>query len=483
MYNFFNRLSYRIGSVIIVTEIVALFGLGIFYINRFSKEIEARVQKQIQTPAELMSNEVLKYESAENKATLESIVGDSINSCLAIGANGKIYYSLDKTLRDKSINDIPEIGNYREFNVELESPVFKKIYKNGDLYYESIAPIRFSDGKFIGFLYIRAKAENVVKQKATITWLFIIGSLICVVITSLVIIFLFNRNISNKITVVTGRINDLSLGKLHLSQSADYSKDEIGDLQRKIDDVSQKLIRIVENIRQGAEKVTQSSSRMRDISLEVATGANQQATSSEEVSSTMEEIAGNIDQNAENAHKTEKTSDTASDGIIRLTTEIESSLNFTKQITEKITIVNDIAFQTNLLALNAAVEAARAGEHGRGFSVVASEVRKLAEKSKGAADQIIGLSNTCLQISEKAYSMMHRLSPEIQHTSTLVKEIAASSLEQRNGVEQVNSAINDLSSIIQKNSILAENMSTAAVDLEKEANYLKSDIEFFKVVD
>lgn len=483
MYNFFNRLSYRVGSVIIVTEIIALFGLGIFYINRFSNEIEARVQKQIQTPAALMSKEVLKYESAENKATLESIVGDSVQACMAIGANGKIYYSLDKSLRDKNIKDIPEIGGYKEFTIEIVEPEFKRIYKDEGLFYESIAPIRFSDGKFIGFLFIRAKAENVVKQKAKILWLFVLGSLICVVLTSLVIIYLFNKSISNKIAEVSERITDLSNGRLHKSQSDNYSRDEIGELQRKIDDVSRKLIHIVENIREGAEKVTHSSSRMRDISSEVATGANRQASSSEEVSSTMEEIAGTIDQNAENASKTEKNSDMASSGIGKLTNEIESSLDYTKQITQKITIINDIAFQTNLLALNAAVEAARAGEHGRGFSVVASEVRKLAEKSKGAADEIIGLSNTCLQISENAYGMMNKLRPEIEHTTVLVKEITASSMEQRNGVEQVNSAINDLSAIIQKNSILAENMSNAAVDLEKEANSLKSDIEFFQVVE
>jgi methyl-accepting chemotaxis protein len=483
MNKIFNRLSYRIGSVIIITEIIALFGLGIFYINRFSDEIEVRVRKQIQTPAELMSKEVLKYESAENKATLESIVGDSIQACYAVGANGKIYYSLDKSQRDKNISEIPDIGGYEEFTFELKNPEFKRINKSDGLYYESIAPIRFSDGKFIGFLFIRAKAENVVIQKAKITWLFILGSLACVVLTSLVIIYLFNKSISVKINHVSQRITDLSQGILHLKKTEVYSRDEIGELQQKIDDVSHKLITIVENIREGAEKVTISSSRMRDVSLEVATGANKQATSSEEVSSTMEEIAGNIDQNAENATKTQKTSDDASEGIKRLTVEIESSLDYTKQITEKITIINDIAFQTNLLALNAAVEAARAGEHGRGFSVVASEVRKLAEKSKGAADQIIGLSNTCLQISEKAYKMMHQLSPEIEHTTVLVKEIAASSMEQRNGVEQVNSAITDLSSIIQKNSSLAENMSAAAIDLEREANYLKSDIEFFKVAD
>lgn len=481
MNNFSNRLSYRVGSIIIITEIVALFGLGFFYRTRFSNEIELRVKRQIQTPAQLMSKEVLKYESAENRSTLESIVGDSIDQCFAIGANGKIYYSLNKEFRDKSIKDIADIGGYKEFTVELEKPTFKKIEKDGELFYESIAPIRFDDGKFIGFLYIRSQATAIASQKTTITWLFILGSLICVVLTSLVIIYSFNKRITAKLRIVSERLTDFSLGKLKLEQTEHYSTDEIGDLQRKIDEVSRKLITIVENIRVGAERVTNSSSHMRDIAMQVATGASRQASSSEEVSSTMEEISGTIDQNADNANHTREISDAAASGLRGLTVEIESSLNYTKQITEKITIINDIAFQTNLLALNAAVEAARAGEHGRGFSVVASEVRKLAEKSRDAADQIIGLSNTCLQISEKAYTMMNTLSPQIANSSAMIKEIAISSLEQRNGVEQVNNAIGDLTSIIQQNSILSENMSSAAVDLEKEANNLKTDIQFFRV--
>lgn len=483
-FNFnFNKLSYRIGSLIVGTEIIALFALGLFYIQRFSNEIEVRVEKQIHTPGILMAKEVLKYESAENRSTLQSIVGDSIEQCFAIGANGKVYYSLNTEFRDKSLKDLPEIGGYKEFTVEIEKPVFRKIHKGGELFYESIVPIRFDDGKFIGFLYISSYAENVSKQKATILWLFILGSLICVILTSLAIMYLFNRGISSKMQFVLDKLTDLSEGKLHQKRQDSYSNDEIGDLQRKIDDVSSKLIQIMGNIAEGAEKVTESSGQMRDISVQVASGATLQASSAEEISSTMEEIASTIDQNSEHANKTEKNSLTASDGILKLTSEMELSLQYTKQITEKITIINDIAFQTNLLALNAAVEAARAGEHGRGFSVVAAEVRKLAEKSRDAADQINSLSNTCLTISEKAHSMMTNLAPEIQNTTTLIKEIAASSYEQKNGVIQINTAINELTGIIQQNSNLSENMASAAVNVEKEANILKDDIEFFKIVE
>ena len=481
MKSFFNKLSYRIGSIIIITEIMTLLGLGFFYINHFTRQIETKLKKQIQTPGQLMADEVLRYNSAENQKTLESIVGEKINECYAIGANGKIYYSLNKEYRDKAIAEVPSLSKHEELKIELEQPVFQKNSINGKTVYENISPIRFSDGKFIGFLYIQAKNENISKQKAVIFWLFVVGSLVCVVISSLVIIYLFNRNISEKLIQVGHQLNDLSEGKLYISEVQDFSMDEIGDLQRNINNVSIKLAAIVDNINIGAEKVTESSSKMRDISVNVSTGASKQASSSEEVSSTMEEIASTIDQNTDRTTRTEKTSVSISEGLKELITEMESSLKYTKEITSKISVINDIAFQTNLLALNAAVEAARAGEHGRGFSVVAAEVRKLAEKSRIAADQIIGLSNTNLQISEKAHNTMNNLTPEIETATTLIKEIAASSFEQKSGVEQINNAISQLTEIIHQNSIMSENMSNAAIDMEKEANKLRKDVQFFQV--
>ncbi len=478
-----QSLSVRVGSIIILAELVALFGLGIFNISRFTSEIETRLRNQIESPGKLMSKEVLKYESAENKETLESIVGESIEQCYAIGVNGTIYYSLDKQHKDKMIKDMPEIGTYKEFTVELESPVFKKTKTNDGEFYESIVPIRFDDGKFIGFLYTKAKADKITKQKDSIILVFILGSLVCLVITSIVIVYLFNSQITVKISEVSDKLGLLSEGKLVAEKSSNYSNDEIGSLQRKIDYVNGKLIHIVENILNGSEKLAESSGNMISLAQNVASGSTLQASNSEEVSATMEEIASTIDQNSHNALSTEKKSISIFEGIKKLTVEMDQSLSFAKRITQKITVINDIAFQTNILALNAAVEAARAGAQGKGFSVVASEVRKLAEKSRVAADEIINLSNTTFQISQRAQTMMKEIAPEIENSTLLIKEIAASSFDQKNGVDQVNVAIIELSRIIQQNNVLADKMAESSIEVEARANSLKEDIQFFHVVD
>jgi len=195
----------------------------------------------------------------------------------------------------------------------------------------------------------------------------------------------------------------------------------------------------------------------------------------------MEQMAANIQQNTENAQQTEKIALNASDRIIKVSESAMQTLNNMQDIAEKVSIIGEIARQTNILALNAAVEAARAGEHGKGFAVVAAEVRKLAERSQVAAVEIDSLTKTSVRTTDESGKMMADIAPEIGRTAKLVQEIAAASIEQNSGAEQVNNAIQQLNQVTQQNAAASEEMATSSEELASQAQQLLEMINFFKI--
>ena len=282
----------------------------------------------------------------------------------------------------------------------------------------------------------------------------------------------------NSIQNITEKAKAIAKGDLLVELTKRSEQDE---LMEALDNMVSQLKLIVTEITAGAQNIASSSTELSIISQQLSQGASQQAASAEEVSSSMEEMSANIDQNTDNSQETEKISLKAAESVQTVGKSSKESLVSIQDIAEKISIINDIAFQTNILALNAAVEAARAGEHGKGFAVVAAEVRKLAERSKIAADEIEILSKSSVQITLEAGKAMEELVPEIHNTAKLVQEITAASHEQRDGASQVNSAIQQLNTVTQQTASASEEMATSSEQLTKHAEQQIELLSFFNI--
>lgn len=271
-------------------------------------------------------------------------------------------------------------------------------------------------------------------------------------------------------------------GDLTASISVEQN-DEIGQLAVALQAMAESLKSTVLTIERNANELVASGGQLRDSSQKLSKGASEQAASAEEVSTAIEEMVANIDQNTENAVATEKLTSSSVSNVTLSSQYSAEAAEAMKTIAEKISIISDIAFQTNILALNAAVEAVRAGEQGRGFSVVAAEVRKLAERSKQAANEIVALVNKGLKVTQMAGEKAKNLVPDIEKTTVLIKEISAASLEQKTGAEQINLAMQNLNVITQENASSSDELTNNSVLLSQLATNLKQLIGKFKLDD
>jgi methyl-accepting chemotaxis protein len=308
----------------------------------------------------------------------------------------------------------------------------------------------------------------------------IIGMILILGLVIIPIALAIRKSIKDPIDDAIALTRELANGNLDVNIETNHD-DEVGMLANSLQTMVGKINDILSQVKGASDNIASASNEISGTAQQMADGANQQASAAEQVSSSMEEMAANIQQNTDNARETESIAVSSTQGLTQSKETTELAVNAMKEIADKIDIIGEISRQTNILALNAAVEAARAGEFGRGFAVVAAEVRKLAERSQIAANEINQLSKYGVNISVDAGQKLKEIVPEIQKTTSLVQEIAASSIEQNAGADQVNGAIQQLNNITQQNAAASEQMATSSEELASQAEQLLEMISFFRL--
>lgn len=399
--------------------------------------------KKVVADLKLKESESLNLYEKDDKGKLSQITGAKMDVSDSLLSQGK-----KKMVREKA-------GNYFHVVFPITNPQTKSTV--GVVFYKH------------DISEIRAIANSAKYRVITIVF----TTFIFVILVVLVITHIY---ISKPINMFIRELENISRGN-YSKQIIYLRRDELGKLSNQINGTLQALNKTINAVNSSVRETKNVSIQLSNTSQQIAEGSSEEAASVEQILSSMEQMSANIEQNVSNAKKTEKEIYLASAAVYEGNKSVGSTAELIANMEEKLNIINEIAKQTNILALNASVEAATAGSFGKGFAVIAREIRELSEITQNAAVEIQAAINKSVAVSTKANSQLSDIVVKMENTSTMVKQIVTSSLEQESGVTQVKNGMQQLNNVTQKNAAIAEEMTSIAQEFSAHSEKLLNSIE------
>lgn len=467
----------------------------------FGKAFNAGLEQELRKHAESMKRMKERYRQLDDEITpiapkvldaLEAAAGyqaQNIRSFQEIRLQSELFYifhdpEILRSAKAKLMELLPHLPPEAQALATPYANIYDQIIESSNEYLKHEAEVKkFFNETITASVDRRGEIMDKVESDIHIAHIaLIVGALLLAVLGFAVASWFAQRVVRHLLLCLNGllEIAGGNLGEQFMEKDME-GNDEFRQLLRGLEDLRCKLRRVIQDIQHGAGEVNQASEQLSTIACGVAEANGRQAASTEEVSGSMEEMAASVSMNCDKAREANQLAGRMRGQIEQVEERAKKSVEKGVEINARIGVIKEIVEQTNILALNAAVEAARAGEYGAGFSVVANEVRKLAERSKAAAEEITGLTAESQRMAVEAGELMVEALPAVEKTTDLVKEITAYSDEQQQGATQINTAIQDFNVAVQANATAAGEMASSSEALNAQAQMLRDAVAYFRL--